>query len=70
MADSPSSDDSKRPGPKSREAEYQALWQVCDRTARKNEYKYADYTTRRAILEDACHALMNRRYVYPTLTSS
>ncbi|KAH7237379.1 hypothetical protein FSOLCH5_004814 [Fusarium solani] len=61
MADSPSSDDSKRPGPKSREAEYQALWQVCDRTARKNEYKYADYTTRRAILEDACHALMNRR---------
>lgn len=61
MADSPSSDDAKRPGPKIREAEYQALWQVCDRTARKNEYKYADYATRRAILEDACHALMNRR---------
>ncbi|RSL90893.1 hypothetical protein CEP52_014417 [Fusarium oligoseptatum] len=61
MADSPSSDDSKRPGPKIREAEYQALWQVCDRTARKNEYKYADYATRRAILEEACHALMGRR---------
>ncbi|KAI8722636.1 hypothetical protein NCS52_00407900 [Fusarium sp. LHS14.1] len=61
MPDSPSSDDAKRPTPKLREAEYQSLWQVCDRTARKNEYKYADYATRRAILEEACHALMNRR---------
>ncbi|KAJ4310667.1 hypothetical protein N0V84_010848 [Fusarium piperis] len=61
MTDSPSSDDSKRPGPKVREAEYQSLWQVCDRTARKNEYKYADYATRRAILEEACHGLMDRR---------
>ncbi|KAM0424991.1 hypothetical protein ACHAPT_009792 [Fusarium lateritium] len=61
MSESVSSDDFKRPEQKAREAEYQALWQVCDRTSRKSEYKYGDYTTRRAILEEACHALMNRR---------
>ncbi|KAF5657720.1 hypothetical protein FCIRC_13158 [Fusarium circinatum] len=44
-----------------REAEYQALWQVCDRATRKHEYVYADERLKRSFLEDACDALMLKR---------
>ncbi|KAF5707375.1 hypothetical protein FMUND_11133 [Fusarium mundagurra] len=44
-----------------REAEYQALWQVCDRATRKPEYIYADERLKRSVLGDACDALMLKR---------
>ncbi|KAG9500468.1 hypothetical protein J7337_008947 [Fusarium musae] len=44
-----------------REAEYQALWQVCDRATRKPEYIYADERLKRSVLEDACEILMRKR---------
>ncbi|KAF4344065.1 hypothetical protein FBEOM_1982 [Fusarium beomiforme] len=50
-----------KPLKQAREAEYQALWQVCDRAARKPEYLYSDGGTRRAILEKACQNIMIKR---------
>ncbi|KAI1027579.1 hypothetical protein LB504_011797 [Fusarium proliferatum] len=44
-----------------REAEYQALWQVCDRATRKPEYVYGDERLKRSFLEDTCDALMLKR---------
>ncbi|KAF5627682.1 uncharacterized protein FTJAE_9153 [Fusarium tjaetaba] len=44
-----------------REAEYQALWQVCDRATRKPEYIYADERLKRSVLEAACDILMRKR---------
>ncbi|KAF5593706.1 hypothetical protein FPANT_5072 [Fusarium pseudoanthophilum] len=44
-----------------REAEYQALWQVCDRATRKPEYIYADERLKRSVLEQACDTLMRKR---------
>ncbi|KAG5747539.1 hypothetical protein H9Q69_002677 [Fusarium xylarioides] len=44
-----------------REAEYQALWQVCDRATRKPEYIYGDERLKRSFLEDTCDALMLKR---------
>ncbi|KAF5246930.1 hypothetical protein FANTH_6614 [Fusarium anthophilum] len=44
-----------------RDAEYQALWQVCDRATRKHEYIYADERLKRSFLEDACDALILKR---------
>ncbi|KAF4490508.1 hypothetical protein FAGAP_10711 [Fusarium agapanthi] len=44
-----------------REAEYQALWQVCDRATRKPEYIYGDERLKRSFLEDVCDALMHKR---------
>ncbi|KAF5617804.1 hypothetical protein F52700_12491 [Fusarium sp. NRRL 52700] len=44
-----------------REAEYQALWQVCDRATRKPEYIYGDERQKRSFLEDTCDALMLKR---------
>ncbi|KLP08433.1 Uncharacterized protein Y057_13779 [Fusarium fujikuroi] len=43
-----------------REAEYQALWQVCDRATRKPEYIYGDERLKRSFLEDTCDALMRK----------
>ncbi|KAF4440727.1 hypothetical protein FACUT_3222 [Fusarium acutatum] len=48
-------------GRAAREAEYQALWQVCDRATRKPEYIYGDERLKRSFLEDACDALMRKR---------
>ncbi|KLP22548.1 hypothetical protein CEK26_009439 [Fusarium fujikuroi] len=44
-----------------REAEYQALWQVCDRATRKPEYIYGDERLKRSFLQDTCDALMRKR---------
>ncbi|KAF4962015.1 hypothetical protein FSARC_9892 [Fusarium sarcochroum] len=46
---------------KIREAEYQALWQVCDRSSRKADYIYADPQTKSRLLGDACRSLMEKR---------
>ncbi|KAF4466527.1 hypothetical protein FALBO_6612 [Fusarium albosuccineum] len=58
---SASPNDTKRPDSKAREAEYQALWQVCDRASRKEQYRYADLPARRALLTDAAKTLMEKR---------
>ncbi|KAJ4253294.1 hypothetical protein NW762_010449 [Fusarium torreyae] len=46
---------------KTREAEYQALWQVCDRSSRKADYIYADQQTKTRLLSNACHSLIEKR---------
>ncbi|KAH7236393.1 hypothetical protein BKA59DRAFT_533918 [Fusarium tricinctum] len=47
---------------KAKEAEYQALWQCCDRTSRKAVYFAATNQERkRAVLNEACQELMDRR---------
>ncbi|KAF4949119.1 hypothetical protein FGADI_9123 [Fusarium gaditjirri] len=56
----PSSAEAK-PDKAARDAEYQALWQVCDRASRKHEYIYADDRLKRSLLEDACDAIMLKR---------
>ncbi|CAF3489740.1 unnamed protein product [Fusarium graminearum] len=47
--------------PKAREAEYQALWQTCDRATRKGDYIYADKEAKRDILYAACHNRIEKR---------
>ncbi|KAM0438264.1 hypothetical protein ACHAQK_006999 [Fusarium lateritium] len=47
---------------RAKDAEYQALWQCCDRTCRKAIYVSAsDQESKRAVLHEACEELMNRR---------
>ncbi|CEI61253.1 hypothetical protein FVEN_g6023 [Fusarium venenatum] len=46
---------------KAREAEYQALWQTCDRATRSGDYIYADGETKREILRIACYDRLERR---------
>lgn len=50
---------------KAKEAEYQALWQVCDRATRKGDYIYADNEAKRNILYNACAARLEKRCIYP-----
>ncbi|KAK2929369.1 hypothetical protein FoTM2_009708 [Fusarium oxysporum f. sp. vasinfectum] len=56
-----SSSPEAKPDRAAREAEYQALWQVCDRATRKHEYIYADDRLKRSLLEDACDSIMLKR---------
>ncbi|KAM0244808.1 hypothetical protein ACHAP5_005931 [Fusarium lateritium] len=47
---------------RAKDAEYQALWQCCDRTCRKAIYVSApDQESKRAVLHEVCEELMNRR---------
>ncbi|RGP78598.1 hypothetical protein FLONG3_3280 [Fusarium longipes] len=56
-----SSPDVKGFDSKAKEAEYQALWQTCDRAMRKGDFIYADKETKRNILHTACRARLERR---------
>ncbi|RGP65378.1 hypothetical protein FSPOR_7308 [Fusarium sporotrichioides] len=56
-----SSPETKDFGSKAKEAEYQALWQTCDRTTRKVDYIYAGEETKREILHTACRARLEKR---------
>ncbi|QPC70266.1 hypothetical protein HYE68_001018 [Fusarium pseudograminearum] len=56
-----SSPEAKGLDPKAREAEYQALWQTCDRATRKGDYICADEQTKRDILYAACHGRIAKR---------
>ncbi|KAF9765356.1 hypothetical protein IL306_002369 [Fusarium sp. DS 682] len=57
----PSSSPEHKPRKAAREAEYQALWQVCDRAARRPQFLFADEVSKRAILEEACETIMMKR---------
>ncbi|KAM0340752.1 hypothetical protein ACHAPU_010343 [Fusarium lateritium] len=47
---------------KARDAEYQALWQCCDRTSRKVPYLgVSDPETKRMVLDEACRELLGKR---------
>ncbi|KAF5017132.1 hypothetical protein F66182_10980 [Fusarium sp. NRRL 66182] len=46
---------------KARDAEYQALWQACDRASRKQEYLCSHHEAKRIILESACHGILDKR---------
>ncbi|KAH7185224.1 uncharacterized protein B0J16DRAFT_372051 [Fusarium flagelliforme] len=56
-----SSPESKAFDSKAKEAEYQALWQVCDRATRKGDYIYASKETKRIILHNVCGARVEKR---------
>ncbi|KAF4449213.1 hypothetical protein F53441_7471 [Fusarium austroafricanum] len=47
--------------PKAREAEYQALWQVCDRASRGPEYEFASDSMKHEILDHACREILAKR---------
>lgn len=49
---------------RARDAEYQALWQACDRATRKQEYRNSTVQMRMMILREALGNLMEKRYVY------
>jgi hypothetical protein len=49
---------------KAKEAEYQALWQTCDRALRKGDYIYADRETKRNMLYAACRIRLEKRYIH------
>ncbi|KAH6884095.1 hypothetical protein B0T10DRAFT_608933 [Thelonectria olida] len=46
---------------RAREAEYQAMWQACDRATRKDQYRASGVAMRMLILRDALGNLMERR---------
>ncbi|KAF7560461.1 hypothetical protein G7046_g3700 [Stylonectria norvegica] len=46
---------------RAREAEYQAIWQCCDRTSNKDEYKYSNKSDRKVMLRIATNALLEKR---------
>ncbi|KPM34493.1 hypothetical protein AK830_g12084 [Neonectria ditissima] len=52
---------SKRAEIRARDAEYQALWQGCQRTARRQEYTEATVPVRVVMLREALTSLMERR---------
>ncbi|KAJ4128250.1 hypothetical protein NW768_008538 [Fusarium equiseti] len=56
-----SSPESKTFDSKAKEAEYQALWQVCDRATRKGDYIYASEENKRNILHNVCNARVEKR---------
>ncbi|KAF7536457.1 hypothetical protein G7Z17_g13046 [Cylindrodendrum hubeiense] len=46
---------------RAREAEYQALWQACERAARKDEYQHSTVPVRQVMLREALTMLLDRR---------
>ncbi|KAH7126180.1 hypothetical protein EDB81DRAFT_204347 [Dactylonectria macrodidyma] len=46
---------------RAREAEYQSLWQACERTSRKDEYLVADMPIRLALLRNSLTKLLEKR---------
>lgn len=52
---------------KAKEAEYQALWQVCDRATRKGDYIHASNENKRIILHNVCRARVEKRHVHLSL---
>ncbi|KAH7009994.1 hypothetical protein EDB80DRAFT_839037 [Ilyonectria destructans] len=51
----------KRAEVRAREAEYQAMWQACERAARKDEYQQSSVPVRLVILREALTMLMEKR---------
>lgn len=54
----------KRAEVRAREAEYQAMWQACERAARKDEYQQSSVPVRLVILREALTVLMEKRYAF------
>jgi hypothetical protein len=46
---------------RARDAEYQAMWQACDRATRKQQYQASGVAMRMLILSDALGTLMEKR---------
>jgi hypothetical protein len=45
-------------------SEYQAIWQLLHRVARKDDYRRANRSTQRTMLQNSCNALMEKRQVF------
>ncbi|KAF4991549.1 hypothetical protein FGRMN_7752 [Fusarium graminum] len=57
-----SPEESKPCDQKAKEAEYQALWQCCDRASRKVPYLgVSDPETKRMVLDEACRDILEKR---------
>lgn len=54
----------KRAEVRAREAEYQAMWQACERAARKDEYQKSTVPVRLVILREALTGLLEKRYAF------
>ncbi|KAI5455952.1 hypothetical protein BGZ63DRAFT_429304 [Mariannaea sp. PMI_226] len=46
---------------RARDAEYQAMWQACDRTTRKSQYQASSVSVRQLMLHEALTNLIDRR---------